>query len=323
VATASLPGDVRAEKVAVCSRSFSRNPVLRAELAARYPRVTFNDAGLQLRGDGLVEFLRGHDKAIVALEVIDDAVLSRLPDLKVISKYGVGLDQLDLAAMRARGKRLGWTPGVNCRSVAELVISLAIAVLRHVPAAHQEVLAGGWRQHVGAQLSGRTVGIIGCGYVGKDVVRLLAPFRCSVLVHDIRDYAEFYAEYGIEFVSLEDLLGRADLVTLHVPLDDSTREMLDERKLALMKPTAVLINTARGGLVDEDALKHMLKDARLAGAAFDVFAAEPPHDRELLSLPNFLATPHIGGSAHEAILAMGRAAIDGLDRHEIPGVGVR
>ncbi len=321
--TVLLPGDVRAEKVAVCSRSFSRNPMLRAELVARYPRVTFNDAGLQLRGDGLVEFLNGHEKAIVGLEVIDDAVLARLPDLKVISKYGVGLDQLDLAAMRARGKRLGWTPGVNCRSVAELVISCAIALLRQVPAAQQEVLGGTWRQLVGAQLSGRTVGVIGCGHVGKDVVRLLAPFRCSLLVHDICDYPQFYAQHGIETVGLERLLARADVVTLHVPLNDSTRQMLDARKLALMRPTAVLINTARGGLVDETALKRMLKDARLAGAAFDVFATEPPDDRELLSLPTFLATPHIGGSAQEAILAMGRAAIDGLDHHEIPRIDLR
>jgi phosphoglycerate dehydrogenase-like enzyme len=225
--------------------------------------------------------------------------------------------------MRARGKRLGWAPGVNCRSVAELVLSFAIAVLRHIPAAHKEVLGGTWRQHVGAQLSGRTVGIVGCGHVGKDVVRLLAPFGCPLLVHDIRNYPEFYAEHDIEAVGLEELLRRADVVTLHVPLDDSTRQMLDTDRLALMKPTAVLINTARGGVVDEDAVKQMLRNGRLAGAAFDVFAAEPPQDRELLALANFLATPHIGGSAHEAILAMGRAAIDGLDQHEIPGVGAR
>jgi D-3-phosphoglycerate dehydrogenase len=124
-------------KVAVCSRSFSANPVLRAELLARYPSATFNDAGLQLRGDSLVEFLKGHDKAITALEVIDDYVLGQLPELKVLSKYGVGLDMIDMAAMRAHGKRLGWTGGVNRRSVSELVISFAIAMLRHVPAANR------------------------------------------------------------------------------------------------------------------------------------------------------------------------------------------
>src|SRR4051794_34734664 len=122
-------------KVAVCSRSFSKNPVLRAELLARYPAATFNDAGQSLAGESLVAFLRGHDRAITALEAIDEAVLSLLPDLEVISKYGVGLDMIDLSAMRKYGKRLGWTGGVNRRSVSELVVAFAITMLRNVPAA--------------------------------------------------------------------------------------------------------------------------------------------------------------------------------------------
>ncbi len=272
-----------------------------------------------MKGDSLVEFLSGHDKAITALETIDESVLSRLPELKVISKYGVGLDMIDMAAMRAHGKRLGWTGGVNRRSVSELVISFIIAMLRHVPAANREVRAGTWRQHVGGLLTGRTVGIIGCGHVGKDLVSLLRVFECQILVNDIRDYSDFYAANGIEAISLEALLARADIVTLHVPLDDSTRGMLDANRPGLLKPTALLINAARGELGDEAALKQMLREKRLAAAAFDVFAVEPPQDTELLSLPNFLATPHIGGSAQEAILAMGRAAIDGLDCNEFPG----
>lgn len=306
------------EKVAVCSRSFSNNSILRKELLARYQQVTFNDASLQLKDDTLVAFLRGHDKAITALETIDESVLAHLPELKVISKYGVGLDMIDFTAMRTHGKRLGWADGVNRRSVSELVISSAIAMLRHVPAAHREVLSGTWRQHVGGQLSGRTVGIIGCGHIGKDLVPLLQAFGCPILVNDIRDYPDFYAAHGIEPVGLEALLTRSDIVTLHVPLDESTRGMLDAQRLALLQPTAVLINAARGGLVDEVVLKQMLQDKCLAAAAFDVFAVEPPLDHELLALPNFLATPHIGGSAHEAILAMGRAAIEGLENHAIP-----
>jgi D-3-phosphoglycerate dehydrogenase len=305
-------------KVAVCSRSFSRHPALRAELLGRYKHVTFNETGRQLERDDLVEFLRGHDKAITALEIIDDYVLSRLPELRVIGKYGVGVDMIDMAAMRRHGKRLGWKGGVNRRSAAELALAFAIIMLRHVPAASREVLAGTWRQHVGGLLSGRTVGIIGCGHIGKDLVRLLQPFGCRILVNDIRHYGEFYAEHGIDAVALEDLLARSDVVTFHVPLDDSTRGLLNAQRFALMKPTAVLINAARGGLVDELALKSALMEGRLAAAAFDVFAEEPPSDTELLRLPNFLATPHIGGSAEEAILAMGRAAIQGLEENDIP-----
>jgi phosphoglycerate dehydrogenase-like enzyme len=292
--------------------------VLRAELLARYEKVTFNDAGLRLHGDSLVAFLRGHDKAITALEVVDAVVLSQLPELKTISKYGVGLDTIDQQAMRTYGKRLGWTGGVNRRSVAELVIAFAISMLRHIPAANREVIAGTWRQHVGGQLSGRTVGIVGCGNVGQEVVRLLQPFGCRILANDIRDYPDFYREYDIGKVSLDALLADADVVTLHVPLDGTTWGLLHAERLALMKPTAILINTARGAIVDEAALKSALQQRRIAAAAFDVFAAEPPQDNELLSLPNFLATPHIGGSADEAILAMGRAAIDQLEDSATP-----
>lgn len=305
-------------RVAVCSRSFSRNATLRAQLLARYPNATFNDAGAMLEGDSLVAFLRGHQKAIVAMERIDDDVLSRVPELKVIGKYGVGFDRIDLEALRRHGTRLGWVAGVNRRSVSELTVAFAISVLRHVPAANREVRLGTWRQHVGGLLSGRTVGIVGCGHIGKDVVRLLQPFGCPILVHDIRDYPTFYAEHGIRPVDLESLLREADVVSLHVPLDDTTRGMLSADRLRLLKPTAVLINAARGGLVDESALKDALTHGRLAGAAFDVFHDEPPPDRELINLPNFLATPHIGGSADEAILAMGTAAIEGLDRNEVP-----
>lgn len=307
------------DKVAVCSRSFSANRVLREELLARYRHVTFNDQGLQLIGDSLVGFLQGHDKAITALETVDALVLSQLPQLKVIGKYGVGLDMIDMDAMRTFGKRLGWTGGVNRRAVAELVISFAITMLRHVPRANREVLAGTWRQHVGGNLSGKTFGIIGCGYVGKDLAVLLRAFGCKVLSHDVREFPEFYSQHQIRPVALEELLRSSDIVSLHVPLDESTKGMVGVSQLAMLRPSAVLINAARGGLVDEQALKLALRDGRLAAAAFDVFAVEPPADQELLALPNFLASPHIGGSSVEAILAMGRSAIEGLDHHHVPG----
>jgi D-3-phosphoglycerate dehydrogenase len=238
--------------------------------------------------------------------------------LQVIGKYGVGLDMIDLDAMRRHSKRLGWTPGVNRRSVAELALAFAIVMLRHVPAANREVLSGVWRQHVGGLLSGRVVGIVGCGCVGKDLVSLLQPFGCTVLANDIVDLREYCAQSRVEAVGLEELLSRSDVVSLHLPLDESTRNLISASRLLAMKPGAVLINTARGGIVDEPALKAALLGGKLAAAAFDVFYEEPPQDTELLRLPNFLATPHIGGSAREAILQMGRAAIDGLDTHRLP-----
>jgi D-3-phosphoglycerate dehydrogenase len=302
------------ERVAVCSRSFSKHPLLRAELLKRYAQVTFNDAGVQYSGDSLVGFLSGHDKAITALEPIDESVLSRLPDLKVIGKYGVGLDMIDLDAMRRYGVHLGYTGGVNRRSVSELTIAFAISLLRHLPQANNEVRSGNWRQHVGRQLSNCTVGIVGCGHIGKDLVKLLQPFGCKILIHDVQEYPEFYAAHQLAVVELNRLLIESDIVTLHVPLDHSTQGLISAACIGAMKPTAILINAARGGLVDEIALKKALIEKKLAAAAFDVFSIEPPQDTELLNLPNFFATPHIGGSAEEAILAMGMSAIDGLDQ---------
>jgi D-3-phosphoglycerate dehydrogenase len=305
-------------RVAVASRSFSAHPLLREAVLARYLNVTFNDAGKSLAGDELVAFLDGHDRAITALERLDEDVLVRLPQLNVISKYGVGLDMIDLEAMRRLGKRLGWTPGVNRRSVAELTLSMMIALLHRLPEGDALVKSGGWRQLRGRELSGRTVGIVGCGHVGKEMVRLLGPFGCSVLAHDSLDFADFYRERGVESCDLETLLRRSDLITLHLPLDHTTQNILSEDRFAVLRPDVVLINCARGGLVDEAALFRFLASHPGASAGFDVFAEEPPSGSPLMKLPNFLCSPHIGGSSEEAVLAMGLAAIEGLETAAAP-----
>jgi len=215
--------------------------------------------------------------------------------------------------MHQYGVKLGWTGGVNKRSVSELVIAFMISLLRHVPKANIEVRNGVWQQHIGNYLSGKTIGIIGCGNVGKDLVYILQPFNCPILVNDILDYKQFYQQYNIQPLGLEELLMKSDVVTLHVPLDKSTYNILNAERIVQMKQSAVLINAARGGMVDEDALRIALENGNLAAAAFDVFSQEPPNDQALLQLPNFLSTPHIGGSAEESVLAMGMAAINGLD----------
>ncbi len=304
--------------VAVCSRSFSRHPVLRAELLARYEHVTFNEEGRSLKADDLVAFVRGHAKTIVGLEPFDDAVFTAVPELKVIGKYGVGFDMLDLCAAERHGVLLGWTPGVNKRSVAELALSFAISLLHLVPSASHAVREGSWRPVVGRELSRSTVGLIGFGQIARDLATLLAPFECRLLVCDVAISQETCAQYAAHATNIDDLLAQADIVSLHLPLSDSTRNVLSADRLARMKHGAVLINTARGSLVDEDALEARLREGSLAGAAFDVFATEPPKNRGLLDLPNFLATPHIGSGTEQAILAMGRAAIYGLEHAVAP-----
>ena len=302
----------------IASRSFSKHPVLRKEVLKRYPNAKFNDEGLSLNGESLIEFLDGHEKAITALEKIDDSILKHLPDLKVIGKYGVGLDMIDLHAMKRNGVNLGWTGGVNKRSVSELVISYSIALLHRTIFANAEVRKGKWYQVKGRQLSDCTVGIIGCGHVGKDLVKLLQPFNCKILANDVLDFKDFYKKYGVTSVGLEELIRKSDIVTLHLPLDKSTQNILDSDKLSLLKNDAVLINLARGGLIDEVALKELLNNNKIAGAALDVFEVEPPVDPSFATMDNVLITPHIGGSTEEAILAMGMAAIEGLENSEDP-----
>jgi D-3-phosphoglycerate dehydrogenase len=308
-------------RVAVAARSFARNQALRDELSSRYPEASFTTADGILDGDALVELLRGHDRAIVGLERIDDAVLAQVPELRIISKYGVGLDGLDIEAMARRGIRLGWTGGVNRRAVSELTLGFALALLHRVPETSVALRRGDWQKLVGRQLTGRVFGIVGCGFVGQDLVRLLAPFGCRILAHDIRDYAEFYRVHRVTPVTLERLLAESDIVSLHVPLDRSTRGMIGAAQLAAMRPGTFIINAARGGLIDEAALAAALAGGHLAGAACDVFAIEPDADPMLLAQPTFLGTPHIGGSTSEAQLAMGRAAIEGLDKNRVPGDG--
>jgi D-3-phosphoglycerate dehydrogenase len=299
--------------VAVASQSFSRHPTLRRELLARYPEARFNEDGGVLAGARLVAFLRGHDKAITGLDILSDEVFAALPELRVISKYGVGLDMIDLDAARRHGVSVRWTPGVNRQAVAELAISFMLSLGRRLVPLAREMGDGGWSRPGGRQLSSAVVGVLGCGHIGQQVARLCTAFKATVLAHDIRDYREFYCQVGVTAVSFETLLSQATIVTIHLPLDASTRGLMDARALGLMRPDAFLINTARGGIVDESALKRALLGGTLAGAAFDVFGIEPPVDLELLRLPNFVGTPHIGASTEEAVLAMGRAALQGLD----------
>jgi len=306
------------KSLAVAYRSFSKHPILREKVTKIYPDAKFNDNGIALNGKSLVDFLQGYEKAIIALEQIDDTLLSHLPDLKIIAKYGVGLDALDLVAMNKYDVKLGWKGGTNKRSVSELVISYAIYLLHRVGVASTVVKNGHWKQIKGRQLSDCTVGIIGCGHIGKDLVKLLQPFNCNILVNDILDFKNFYHENNITPVRIEELMQKSDVVTLHLPLNSSTANIISRERLQMMKKDAIFMNIARGGLVDEGALKQILLENQIAGAALDVFAIEPPSDIEFAFMENVIVTPHIGGSTEEAIIAMGIAAIDGLDSAKDP-----
>jgi phosphoglycerate dehydrogenase-like enzyme len=178
------------------------------------------------------------------------SVLKQLPELKVVGKFGVGLDMLDLQSMSDLGIKLGCTPGVNCRGVAELTHSMVIASLRNLRLCQKEIFAGRFNQIRGRGLTGKTVGIIGCGHNGKALVELLKPYNCKIFVFDITEYTEFYQANDILAVSLEELLCSSAIVTLHVPLVTSTRNMISAKELDTMKSDSILLNIARGGIVE-------------------------------------------------------------------------
>jgi len=300
--------------IAVTPPALSASAALRGELSEAFPGARFNESGRYLEGAELVAFLKDADGALVGRDRITDSVLIALPNLKIIAKYGVGLDTVDEAALARRGVALGWTPGVNRRSVAELTLCFMLGLCHNVFRTGRAMREGLWQKDGGRLLSGRRVGIVGCGHVGSEVLRLLAPFGCQVLVNDIVDKSALAREHGAQTAAFGDLVERADIVTLHVPGTPETRGMVGEDVLKRMKREAFLINTSRGAVVDEQALKAALKGGVIAGAALDVFHAEPPEDRELLALPQLMTTPHIGGNTEEAVQAMGRAALSHLVR---------
>ncbi|MCC6473869.1 MAG: phosphoglycerate dehydrogenase [Burkholderiales bacterium] len=315
-------------RIAVTNPTFGLVPHVKEELVARYPGAKFNTEFEipQMTEDWLIGFLKGCEVAVIGVEKYPEAVISSLPELKVIACCSVGVDHIDPAVLKKYGVRLGWIPGVNKVSVAELTISLMINLLRKVGTFNLGLRSGQWpKSRLGLQLRGRTVGIHGCGHVGKELVRLLQPFGVTLLACDRVDYADFYREHGVSPVSPQELWERSEVLTIHLPKNSSTIGMYHAGVLDRLRPGVFLVNTARGQIVDEAALKERLEDGRIAAAAFDVYSREPPATpllAQLLQLPNFFGTPHIGGSAREAWEAMLRAGIRGITENAVPEPGV-
>lgn len=301
-------------KIVVSSRTFSVVPVLVEELRKHFDDITFNQ-GQRLSADELAVFIGDAQGVIVGLEPVNADVLIRCPNLEIVAKYGVGLDNVDLEACKERKIKIGWAGGVNRLSVAEMTLGFMLALSRNLFKTSLELKRGIWDKDGGAQLSGRTIGIIGCGHIGKEVIRFLKPFNSRILVNDIIDQRDYYRAEGVEETSKEEIFKQADIVSLHVPLTPDTEQLVNVRTLALMRPDAFLINTARGGLLDYGALADALCTGTIAGAAVDVYDIEPPQDDTLLSLDNLICTPHIGGNSREAVIGMGMSAIEHLKKH--------
>ena len=232
-------------------------------------------------------------------------LIAKADKCKIIARVGIGLDNIDQDAAKEKNIRVINAVEGAITAVAELVIGLMLSMAREIPRADREIRNGNWikKELMGSELKGKYLGIVGLGNIGKRLGRLARALNMNIIGYDVIPIDdEFSKEVGLMKADLDTLLSSADYVSFHVPLLDSTHHMINAEKLKMMKNTARIINTSRGGVIDEEALYNSLKDGSLAGAALDVFEVEPATENKLITLPNFIATPHIGAQTKEAQL---------------------
>jgi D-3-phosphoglycerate dehydrogenase len=302
-------------RVLIGSRSFGKRiPEHLTLLADAGCELVPNGVGRAYRAAELLQLLPGMDAIITGTDELTAEVIAAAPSLKTIAKHGVGLETIDLDAARTHGVIVTATPGTNHDSVADLALALLLALARGVVASHDDVRHGGWRAFYGMELMDKTLGIVGLGRIGKAVAVRAQAFGMRVMAHDPYPDAAWAAAHGISFVPLDALLAASDVVSLHAAAEMSERPLIAAPQLAAMKPTALLINTARGALLDEEALVAALRSGQLAGAGLDAFAAEPPVGSPLLELENVVLTAHLGGRTVDAQRKQGEMCIENLLR---------
>jgi phosphoglycerate dehydrogenase-like enzyme len=259
--------------------------------------LVFPARNVQMTEDELLEQLPGCSAALAGSEPYTRRVIEAAAarGLRVIARGGVGYDAVDVQAATDFGIPVTITPGTNHDAVAEHTFMLILALARHLIPQHTLIKQGQWPRRANLPLRGRTLGVVGCGRIGKAVILRGLSFGMKVVAHDPCGDLEFLEKYGVPMVSFEEVLRQGDYVTLHMPMLPGTRQVVNARTLALMKPTAFLINTARGGVVNEPDLYEALKSKRIAGAGLDVFEEEPPGDNPLLTLDNVVLTAHTAG----------------------------
>ena len=287
-------------------------PVLERLRAAGCELVR-NRSGRKLSEQELIESLPGVFGTIAGVEPYNERVFAAAPELKVVARMGVGYDLIDVAAATRHGVAITMGFGTNHEAVADHAFALMAGLGNRLLAYHGQVMAGDWGGHFQPGLYRTTIGIIGLGRIGRALARRCRAFEMRILAYDAMPDAAFAREHGIELVDLETLFREADFVSVNAPLTPETEKLVNRERQALMKPSAFLINTARGGLVDEVALYEALAAGRIAGAGLDVFEAEPlPANSPLRELSNVLLTPHCAGGSIEAVVAMANRCVDNI-----------
>jgi len=296
-------------RVLVTARSFA-NPGRHHEiLQVAGCQVDHRAPAHPYSAEELRAIIPGYDGVILGLDACDASVIEAADQLRVISRYGVGVDAVDLAAAARKGIVVTNTPGANQTAVAELALGLMFALARRIPQVASAAVNGVWQRPTGWELSGKTLGVVGFGAIGRDVAAKALVLGMRVIAYD-----PFWSKevVGVERVELAALFAQSDVVTLHAAATPETQNLINAQTLATMKRGAFLINTARGDLVDEGALYVALKDGQIGGAAADAFQHEPPDGSPLLTLENFIATPHIGATTRESVARMAQMSSENL-----------
>ena len=302
-------------KVLVTPRSFGKNnPELFDRLRDAGLEVVRNDTGGILSEAAMKEKVADCEGVILGVDPMNAAVLACAPKLKAIAKYGVGLDNIDLGACKERGISVSRTVGANSNAVADDAFALMLAVARKVAFIDRRCRARDWSKISGIDIYGKTLGIIGLGAVGACVAKRARGFDMRVLAHDVVWDDARAKELGVERADVDTICREADVITLHAALTPENRHMINAGRLAAMKSTAILVNTARGDLVDETALLAALKENRIYGAGIDVFVQEPPENPDWYGLDNLVMGAHGASSTSGATALMGHMAVDNLLR---------
>ncbi|EGO65681.1 phosphoglycerate dehydrogenase [Acetonema longum] len=303
------------KKVLVSALSFRRSEAAVKFLQESGCELVLSQVERALKEKELLALLPGC-AAIVAGndEITDSVITASVPELRIIARSGVGYNTIDLTAAHRHGVAVTNTPGANSKSVADLTLGLMLALVRSIPRLSGKLHTGVWEKSIGGELGGKTLGIVGTGNVGREVMKRAQSFDMKIIAYDIYPRLELTEACGVVYLPLEQVLAQADFLSLHAPALPETVSMINRQTLALMKPTAFLINTARGDLVVEEDLSDALRCGRLAGAGLDAFISEPLERSCLFGLSNVILTPHIGASTLEASERAGLIAAEEVAR---------
>ena len=299
-------------KVLISSRSFGKSDTDALELLQNEKlEPILNPYGRKMNEAEIADMITDVVGVIAGTELLSQKVLTEAPMLKVISRYGIGLDNIDLQSAHKHGILVYNTPNTPALAVAELTLSLILNLLKKIGKVDRLLRTDEWKPDMGNLLTHKTVGIIGLGRIGKKVIKLLQPFNPALLAYDVQPDKQYAKQNNIKLVTLPELLTQSDIITIHCPLIPETHHLIGEKELSLMKPTTLIINTARGGIIDEHALYVFVKQGKIAGAALDVFEHEP-NTGKLKELENVILTPHIATYTQETRKQMELEAVQNL-----------